>query len=156
MKTSVITFYSKGDTVIFLISNLILLHNVFVTQFINYRILETVTTSLTDSAAMLNLGLVFCRCRFLNSVTYSLLQGLQKCSSSNPSSLDVRGEGTRDARLRMSAGEAIIPGTFVPLGDPPTTLYSQLRLFDFKSPPAEKKKVWELLRRPAFTYHPKL
>ena len=97
---------------------------------------KTVTTSLTDTAAMLNLGLVFCRYRFLNSVTQSLLQGLQKCSSSNPSSLDVRGEGTREARLRMSAGEAMIPGTFVSLGDPPITLYGQLRLLDFVSPPA--------------------
>ena len=40
MKTSVIIFYSKGDTVIFLISTLILLHNVFITQFIIYRILS--------------------------------------------------------------------------------------------------------------------
>ena len=40
MKTSVITFYSKGDTVIFLISTLILQHNLFVTQFINYCILS--------------------------------------------------------------------------------------------------------------------
>ena len=39
-KTSVITFYSKGDTVIFLISTLILQHNLFVTQFINYCILS--------------------------------------------------------------------------------------------------------------------
>ena len=39
-KTSVITFYSKGDTVIFLIFSLILQHNLFVTQFINYCILS--------------------------------------------------------------------------------------------------------------------
>ena len=51
LKTSVITFYSKGDTVIFLISTLILLRNVFVTQFINYRILSRTVFELLFIAA---------------------------------------------------------------------------------------------------------
>ena len=51
MKTSVITFYSKGDTVIVLITTLILLHNVHVTQFINYRILSRTVFELLFIAA---------------------------------------------------------------------------------------------------------
>ena len=71
---------------------------------------KTVTTSLTDTA-MLNLGLVFCRCRFLNSVTYSLLQRLQKCSSGNSRYFRLSGRSSNDTD-------------------------GQLSLFDFLSPPA--------------------
>ena len=56
---------------------------------------KTVTISPSDTA-ILDLGLDFCQCRFLNSVTYSLLQRLQKCSSSNPKYFRLLGRSSDD------------------------------------------------------------
>ena len=56
---------------------------------------KMVTTSPSDTT-ILDLGLDFCECRFLNSVTYSLLQPLQKCCSSNPKYFCLLGRSPDD------------------------------------------------------------